>query len=228
MRPISTTITNPSQLAGKHLAIEESIDGDAVCLSFDDKANVVIELLGDPDAKRYAQLHEYAHKNTDILFDLLHSRYELYGTWCAIKRSVFYDHLCSNLIEHDIFDKENSIWLSTNARHSLISKCASKLICSAPLIKLGKLANKDEWKEIVALPSFYKTDAWKDTLQARCEKNKLCFDDVMNETDNTTLMRGLYIKHEEEGRVIARYSYVRDGFVAYECGFVVSNAVAVD
>jgi RNA ligase-like protein len=226
MLPIPTPITNPLQLAGKHLSVQEQLDGDSVSLSFDDKANIVIELLGNPDAKRYGELYEWAHKSADTLFDLLHSRYVLYGIWALHKRSIYYDSLCSFFIEHDIFDKEAGIWLSTNARHSLISKCASKLICSAPLIKLGKLASKDEWKELIALPSFYRTEVWKDTLQAYCVRHKLVFDDVMGQTDNTPLMSGLYIKVENEGSVVERYSYVRDGFVAYETSFAVQNEVA--
>ena len=51
------------------------------------------------------------------MWELLGSRYVLYGEWLFAKHTVFYDRLPHYFMEFDILDTTNGEFLSTELRH---------------------------------------------------------------------------------------------------------------
>jgi hypothetical protein len=61
--------------------------------------------------------------------------------------------------------------------------------------------------------SLYRSPEWREALTAACAERDLDLERVWQETDNTDDSEGLYIKIEEEGRVVERLKFVRASFL---------------
>ena len=61
--------------------------------------------------------------------------------------------------------------------------------------------------------SRYRTAGWRQTLVHLAAQQGLSTERILQETDPSDLMEGLYVKVEEEGRVLGRYKYVRASFL---------------
>lgn len=202
-----------STLVDKFVVIEEKIDGTGVGISFDSEANVTIQTRAHhADAKQFTQLHAWADEHIDNIWDMLTDRYVMYGEWVYAKHTAFYDNLCHYFLESDMYDTKTETWLSTHKRQELISKWASKFICSVPIIKIGRIHPEDQLRSYV-MKSFFKTDDWKTALHFHCAKYHYDFEKIMQETDDSILSEGLYIKHEDKDKVLGRFKYVRYEFL---------------
>lgn len=210
---ITESCVKISSLIDKFIVIEEKIDGTDVNISFDNNANVSIQTRAHvATAKQFNKLHSWANENINKIWDLISDRYIIYGQYCNAKHTIFYDNLCHFFIETDMYDRKTNKWLSTFRRQELISSSGIDIICSVPILKIGKINFKDELQSLV-LPSFYKTEKWKDRLQFFCDKYHYDFSKIMSETDDSILSEGLYVKHEDKDTVLARYKYVREDFL---------------
>lgn len=65
------------------------------------------------------------HVCRDILYQVLGSRYVMYGEWMYAKHSVFYDALPHYFLEFDILDRKRGCFLDTPSRR--------KLTCQMPV-----------------------------------------------------------------------------------------------
>lgn len=207
-----------SSLTDKFLVIEEKVDGTGVGISFDNDANISIQTRGHVvqkgffGAKQFAPLHTWADANMDKLWELISDRYILFGEWCYAKHTIFYNNLCDYFLESDIYDRQLNIWLSTSKRQELISRYGGDIICSVPILKIGRFHPEDQIKDYVQ-PSFYKTEKWKQDLESYCGKFHYDYSQIIRETDDSILSEGLYIKHEDRDKVIGRFKYVRSQFL---------------
>ena len=61
--------------------------------------------------------------------------------------------------------------------------------------------------------SHFISNKQSETLKKECEERQLKTELILNETDLSQLMEGLYIKVESEGIVQERYKWVRHGFM---------------
>jgi hypothetical protein len=199
-----------SHVKNEFLVIEEKIDATSVSISFDKNADITIETRGIvANTKEFNHIHTWAHDYMNKLWEILSDRYVMLGENCYAKHTIFYDNLHDYFLESDIYDKETDTWLSTARRHKLIG---SDFIYSVPIIKIGRLSSKEELKELVG-KSFYKTWKWKENLKAYCDKYHYLFDQVMAGTEDSMLAEGLYIKHEDQEKVLDRYKWVRYDFL---------------
>lgn len=201
-------------LTNKFLVIEEKVDGTGVSISFDDKANLSIQTRDKPaHMKQFDMLHKWANENMDTIWELINDRYIMFGEWMYAKHTQYYDNLCNYFLESDMYDTKEELWLSTLKRQELISAHASNLICSVPIIKIGRVSSREELKQLVKAPSFCKTNQWRQALKYYCETHGLEFDLVMRQTDDSDFPEGLYIKEELHDRVVGRYKYIRYEFL---------------
>lgn len=202
-----------SDLVDKLIVIEEKIDGTDVGISFDDNANICIQTRAtNAVAAQFKPLHEWANINQNKLFDLIGDRYILQGQWCYAKHTIFYNNLCHHFLESDIYDRVEERWLSTYRRQELISNYGGDIICSVPILKIGRMVYGETIKNHVQ-QSFYKTEKWKSDLESHCSKYHYDYSSIMKETDDSILSEGLYIKHEDKDSVLGRYKYVRKQFL---------------
>lgn len=201
-----------AKLAGEFLVLEEKVDGTGVSIFFDDKANLTIWHRGSPAiGEEFKPLHTWARNNSNRLFDLLEDRYILFGEWMLHKHSIFYDRLPHYFLESDIYDKLGTMWLSTAARNAVLAG-HHDYIKQVPVLDSLRPTKLSQLTSLITKPKF-QSDDWRSKLWDRCERMNLDLAPVLKETDQSDLAEGLYIKHEDDRRVIGRYKYVRYEFV---------------
>lgn len=191
--------------------IEEKIDGACAGIYFDDENNLVLQsrghiLVGGAREAQFNLFKSWAFERSNDLYDVLGNKYVMFGEWCYAKHRCFYDSLPSFFIEFDVFDKENNIFLSTKRRKELISN----KINSIAIIHEDQFDKINNFGQYIT-KSNYKTDKCSDL-----------FKEIMNngmnayykheETDMTDLMEGVYVKVEDDDKVIGRFKLLRDGF----------------
>jgi hypothetical protein len=200
-----------SALAGKFLYMEEKVDGTGVVIFFDNELTPRIWHRGSPaTSKEFNKLHDWVNVHQDNLFDLLEDRYLLFGEWMLRKHHIYYDRLPSYFLESDIYDQKTGTFLSTMAREDLLRP--HDYIRSVPVLAALKPTKLSQVTAMIKRP-LYQSDMWRAHLWHKCEMYDWDLEKVLKETDQSELAEGLYIKHEDEQKVIGRYKYVRYEFV---------------
>ena len=202
-----------SDIQGKHLVVEEKIDGANSAISFNEDGELLLQsrghyLTGGYRERHYNLMKQWANVHQDAFFDVLGSRYILYGEWMYAKHSVYYDKLPHYFLEFDIFDRETGIFLDTHRRHTMLEDLP---VISVPVLAEGAFQRKEQLISLLG-DSCCISDAHIENLRATSEKLGLDPDRQCRETDGTKLMEGLYIKVEENGQVVDRLKYVRASF----------------
>ncbi|MBL7260027.1 RNA ligase family protein [Paractinoplanes lichenicola] len=202
-----------AELAGRHLVVEEKLDGANSAISFTAGGELRLQsrghyLSGGPRERQFAPLKSWANLVAPILRPILGARFVLYGEWLYAKHTVFYDALPHYFCEFDILDRETGAFLDTPVRHALLEGTP---VVSVPVLRTGKFATLGELTTLVA-PSTVRTETWRESLRAAATRAGTDPDRTVAETDSGDDMEGLYIKDEADGRVVARYKWVRAGF----------------
>ena len=202
-----------SDIQGKHLVVEEKIDGANSAISFSEDGELLLQsrghyLTGGYRERHYNLMKQWANVHQDAMFDVLGSRYILYGEWMYAKHSVYYDKLPHYFLEFDIFDRKAGIFLDTHRRHAMLEHLP---VISVPVLAEGEFQSKEQLLRLLG-DSNYISDGHIENLRTASEKLGLDPDRQCRETDSTKLMEGLYIKIEENGQVVDRLKYVRASF----------------
>ena len=203
-----------SAIAGKHLVVEEKCDGANSAVSFGADGELLLQsrghyLTGGDRERHYNLMKQWATAHRDALFGLLGSRYILYGEWMYAKHTVFYDALPHYFLEFDILDRQTGIFLDTPTRRRMLEGLP---VVSVPVLAEGRFAAK---KDLLALlgPSRYISGNQREVLIDSARRLGLDTERCCRETELSGLMEGLYIKVEEDGRVVDRMKFVRTGFL---------------
>jgi len=202
-----------SEIAGRHLVVEEKCDGANSAISFSEDGELLLQsrghyLTGGYRERHYNLMKQWASVHQEALYEVLGTRYIMYGEWMYAKHSVFYDKLPHYFLEFDILDRETGRYLDTASRKKMLEGCP---VVSVPVIKEGIFRDR---KELLALlgDSAYISDNHVEKLRQACLENGLDAERACRETDGTKMMEGLYIKVEENGCVVKRLKYVRASF----------------
>jgi hypothetical protein len=201
-------------VAGRHLVVEEKLDGANTGLSFDSTGRLRLQsrghfLDGGPRERHFNLFKQWAASHQAALWDALGSRYLVYGEWLYAKHTAFYDCLPHYFVEFDVLDQTTGTFLSTDRRRALLRDLP---IVSAPVLRRGPMRSLAELLALIG-PSRYKSAHWRDALRQVCRTHGLDAERMARETDPSDLMEGLYLKVEEQGQVVARYKYVRADFL---------------
>ncbi len=204
-----------ADLAGKHLIIEEKIDGANTGISFDSDGEIWLQcrghyLTGGAGEKQFALFKQWAATHQNWLFDRLEDRYVMYGEWMYAKHTVFYDALPHYFMEFDIYDKQKKIFLSTKARRHVLQ--GRILIEPVLVLGAGNFASLEDVLDNVT-NSYFKTTLWRQVLKDHAENLGQDYEKVRLQTDPSNHMEGLYIKWEDEEQVLGRYKWIRPDFV---------------
>ena len=133
----------------------------------------------------------------------------MYGEWLFAKHTVYYDALPNHFLEFDVLDVAEGCFLSTARRRGLLLGAP---VTSVPVLAERPFRRKEELTALVGRSQF-KTDAWRGRLAETARARELDVDRVLRETDPSDEMEGLYVKVEEDGRVVGRYKWVRRSFL---------------
>ncbi len=202
------------ELAGLHLVVEEKVDGANVGLGFDGDGSLHLQsrghtLRGGSAERQFDLLKAWARAWAGALREVLGARYLLFAEWAYAKHTVFYDALPHYLLEFDVFDREREMWLSTPARRALLGGLP---LAQVPVLAERAFSRLDDLTALVG-PSAFKSPGWRDALAEACAREGHEHARVVRETDPADQAEGLYLKWEEDGRVLGRYKWVRAGFL---------------
>ena len=202
-------------IAGRHLIIQEKVDGANAGIWFDAAGNLNLQsrghvLTGGPRERQFDLFKAWAARHYQALFRALGNRYVLYGEWLYAKHAVFYDALPHYFLAFEVLDRPGSRFLDTESRHALLGETP---VVSVPVLYEGTVRNLRALESLVG-PSPHKSPAWKERLRETCESLRMDADVVLRETDASDLMEGLYIKVEENREVVGRYKFVRASYAS--------------
>jgi len=200
-------------LAGRHLVIEEKIDGANSALSFDDQGNLLLQsrghyLTGGYRERHYNLFKQWAGVHRDVFRAALGCRYIMYGEWMYAKHTIFYDALPHYFMEFDILDRETGRFLDTASRREITRRLP---VASVPVLAEGSFKRREDIVRLLG-NSCYITGKHIENLRAAARKEGLDEERICRETDATPTMEGLYIKVEEGGEVVERVKFVRASF----------------
>jgi ATP-dependent RNA circularization protein (DNA/RNA ligase family) len=203
-----------AEIRGQHIVVEEKLDGANAAISFDRDGRLLLQsrghfLDGGARERQFALFKTWAVAHQQALWELLRNRFVLYGEWLYAKHTIFYDALPHYFFEFDVLDTEMNEFLSTERRHELLH--ASPLI-SAPVLWRGAAKSVEHLQSLIA-PSLYQSRDWRERLRSEAALRNQPVEFVRQQTDNSDLAEGLYIKVETAGRVIGRYKFVRASFL---------------
>ncbi|MEW5848374.1 MAG: RNA ligase family protein [Myxococcota bacterium] len=201
-------------LEGRHLVVEEKLDGANVGVGFNAQGQLVLQsrghfLGGGGRERQFDLLKTWATVHQARLFQVLGSRHLMYGEWLYAKHTVFYDELPHYFLEFDVLDKETGTFLSTPARRALLRGVP---VTSVPVLHEGTVRSEKALRALVGRSRF-KSARWREVLDQRAREHGLTVERVRRETDISDEMEGLYLKVEEDGVVRGRYKHVRRDFL---------------
>ena len=204
-----------ADLAGRHLVVEEKMDGANSAISFTQDGRLLLQsrghyLTGGPRERQFDLLKQWANRYAEPLWETLGDRYVLYGEWLYARHTIFYTDLPHYFLEFDALDTSDGVFLSTPARRELLRK--APFVRSVRVLHEGTVASAEA---LVALtgPSAFVSGSPAERLRAAASARGLDPEQALRESDLSGLMEGLYIKVEEDGAVVERYKYVRAGFL---------------
>lgn len=200
-------------IKGKHIVIEEKIDGANTAISFDQNKTLLLQsrghyLTGGYRERHYNLFKKWAYEHQEELYNILGDRYIMYGEWMYAKHAIYYDMLPHYFFEFDIYDKENGVFLDTPTRHKMLE---SSSVVSVPVLSSGVFSKIEDVLSFLKDSNYISNDHITN-LCAECNRLGLDVSEVLKQTDNQRLMEGLYIKVEEDGIVQNRMKYVRPSF----------------
>lgn len=179
---------------------ESKLDGANSGLSFEgDELRVQNRgrILSHGEHPQYNILMSWAATFSDRLKAVLGQRYIMFGEWCYAVHTIKYRSLPHYFNEFDVWDRDKSIFLSTQRRAELLAPLVvAKIIAQVPVV-FPKVEAKN-WLE----------KSGKINLeQARdlAYKHGPMYGEEKPE--------GLYLKVEKGEEVVGRYKLVRDEFI---------------
>lgn len=193
----------------------EKIDGANSATSFNDHLDMRLQsrghyLTGGAREAQFNLLKEWARVHEEMLMERLENRYTLYHEWMFARHTMFYDRLPHYAVVIDVLDRNSGKFLGHEARKDLIR--------DLPLVEAPLLA--DDWpatrKELLSLVgrSAYRSENWRDSLVEASNQAGVDPDKALSECGiDPDLMEGIYIKVEKDDEIVARYKWVRPGFV---------------
>ena len=202
-----------SSIAGRHLVVEEKVDGANTATSFGEDGTLLLQsrghyLTGGHRERHYNLFKQWAAIHRDALYGVLGSRYILYGEWLYAKHTVYYDRLPHYFLEFDVLDRQEGIYLSTQRRHALLRDLP---VVSVPVLAEGIFNRSEDLLSLLGSSKFISPEK-NENLRRTSKKLDLDPDRQCRETDPSDLMEGLYIKVEADGQVVDRLKYVRATF----------------
>ena len=203
-----------SQIAGRHIVIEEKIDGANTAVSFTPQGELRLQsrghfLTGGYREKHYNLFKQWATVQRDLLWRSLSCRYVMYGEWLYAKHSIYYDALPHYFMEFDILDRETGRFLDTPSRREITGGMP---VCSAAVLAEGRFDAISDVLKYLGDSRYITADHIAHLRQA-AQREGLDADRICRETDARPTMEGLYIKVEENGEVTERVKFVRGTFL---------------
>ena len=190
--------------------VEEKVDGANSAISFTDGKLVLQSrghhLTGGGRERLFETMWSWAYQRMDALKAVLGERYILFGEWIYAKNRIWYDNLPDHFLAFDMWDKEEEFFLCS----PLWKVFMPDSIHCVKVLWFGRFDKAPAFSSLIG-PSSYKTNKWKKKFKKvmRTPTGKHYEE---SETDPSDLMEGVYIKIENDGRVVGRMKLPRRDF----------------
>jgi hypothetical protein len=176
-------------IVGKHVVLEEKVDGSETSFHFDEDLNLVVRERANAldinkrggAEKHFDTLKDFLLIMQDDLYDVIDTRYLVYGMWCLAVHEIEYDRLPHYFLEFDVQDKSTSEFLSTKHRKELLAPLQLKSVA----ILYEGLAHADKHPSSFVGASNY----------------------------GPSMMEGVYGKVEDDDFVTGRFKWIRPEFI---------------
>lgn len=197
---------------------EEKVDGGNSGFRFNEGGDLYAQSRGhyiNVNDRNFAReddwklFKDYLKAHEAEFLERFEDRYIVFGEWCSIVHSVYYDMLPHYFLEFDIYDTHNNIFLSTEARALLT---AGLPITSVPVLYSGTKTNLKHLKELAMTRSLYQSENWQENLSMSCNLVGDNFEERIAKLVQRPEMEGIYIKVEKNGETIDRYKWVNPNF----------------
>ncbi len=203
-----------AEIKNRYVVVEEKVDGANAAISFSAEGGIQLQsrghyLMGGAREKHFNLFKQWANTHIASFWEVLGSRYILYGEWLYAKHTVFYDALPHYFLEYDVLDLEKQIFLSTPKRKQLL---AGLPLVSVPMLFAGELQTYEQLISFLG-KSHYQTSENLQNFEKICLQKGLDIEHSLQQTDRSSVMEGLYIKVESTDAVVERYKYVRSSFL---------------
>ncbi|WP_281707872.1 RNA ligase family protein, partial [Phaeobacter italicus] len=123
--------------------------------------------------------------------------------------TVFYDQLPHYFMEFDVLDRAQGVFLSTAARRALL---VGLPIMPVPIVHIGQIRSVDQLIGLTR-PSPFKSTDWRNALTLAAERSGSRAEMVKQQTEDSDLAEGLYLKIETNMQVKDRFKFVREDFL---------------
>ena len=202
------------EIEAHHLVVEEKVDGSNAGISFGGDGSLLLQsrghfLRGGPRERQFDLMKAWAGCHEAALRELLGTRYVMYGEWAFAKHTIFYDALPHYFLEFDMFDRDTGEFLSTGRRHAMLE---GSPVRSVSVLREGRFRAEANLHALVGR-SLHKSADWHEVLAGAARTAGQDMERVAKETDPSDEMEGLYIKLEDEARVLGRAKFVRHSFL---------------
>jgi len=202
-------------LAGRHLVVEEKMDGANAAFSFSPRGELRLQsrghfLTGGARERHFALFKRWAQAHADRLRQAVGDRHVVYGEWLYAKHTIYYDGLPHYFMEFDVLDTRSGSFLDTPSRAALL---AGLPLVSVRVLASGPFDRLDDLTALIGPSAFIGPDHLA-RLRATCADRGLDAGRALAQTDPSALMEGLYVKVEAQGEVRGRYKFIRPGFLA--------------
>ncbi|MBE7452533.1 MAG: RNA ligase family protein [Kofleriaceae bacterium] len=204
-------------LRGRHVVIEEKLDGANAGIAEDGLGGVRLQsrghvLTGGPRERHFDLFKRWAGAHAALLTRLCAGGLTIYGEWLYAKHTIFYDALPHYFLEFDVRDPDGVFW-STERRRAHLAACgAAAVVRSVPVLWQGVVEDERELPGLVARAR-YKSPRWRERLAEVAAASGVAPERAALETDPADLAEGLYVKVEEDGAVVARLKWIRASFL---------------
>jgi hypothetical protein len=200
-------------LRSRYVVVEEKLDGANAGLALDAAGRLRLQsrghaLTGGAAERQFDLFKQWAGTHAAALGALVAGGHTLFGEWLYAKHTIFYDRLPHYFLEFDLRDPDGTFW-STARRHTVL---AGTPVHSVPVLWEGVVEDPSALPALVA-ESRYKSAGWRDSLQAGARAAGIDPERARQETDASPFGEGLYIKIEEDGRVLERLKWIRASFL---------------
>ena len=201
-------------LRGRYVVVEEKLDGANAGISLDETGRVRLQsrghyLTGGPRERHFDRFKQWAAIHAAELARLLDGGLVLYGEWLYAKHTIFYDALPQHFLEFDLRALDGTFWSTARRREHL---AAAGFVASVPVLWAGVVTDPAKLPGLVGA-SLYKTPRWRDALRDAATAAGVDPERAARETDPSDDAEGLYVKVEEDGRVVERYKWIRASFL---------------
>lgn len=205
-------------LAGRHIVVEEKLDGANTAVSFDEGGQLLLQSRGhhlnldtvSGRERAFATFKRWASSHEDALLEILEDRYVCYGEYMLAKHSISYNGLAHYFAEFDIWDRSQEVFLDTRRRHELLAPVP---VVSVPVLYAGVAPPRFQDLQAMVGPSLGRTGAWRADFEIDVCAQGLDLALCWQQTDQSEQAEGLYIKVEEDGATVERFKLVRPDFV---------------